>query len=225
VIPPTLVEPFSPTIGQRTPRRVALTVGAFLCGFSVLAGVLWFMTLTPFGFSRFAADAGRSGDRVEDIDQPGTYYVFEERAGASDPGLPPPVSVVVTSRGGDTVPVEVLVHPGVPANPHAYRTPWHEGRAIARFTIAEPGEYHVRAVPLGRRNNVGYSPRVNTRYAVGREAATSWLGGWPGAAVFIGVPLAAGLLLVILGRMRPQTATQPDRVGRIVDSTTLTAHG
>lgn len=226
MIPRPLVEPFAPPREQRPPRKVAAVLGTLLCGFAVIGAVVWVMTLTPFGFSRFSSESGRVADRIEDIDQPGTYLVFEERTGASQPALPPPVTVIVTSKGGDLVPVEALVRPSTVASPLPYHTPWHEGRAIARFTITQPGSYHVRAMPVGRRQSIGYGPRTTGQFALGRDDVTTWLGSWLGALVYIGVPLVAGLILLLIARRRrPPVPPDPVRAEPPVLSTTLTAHG
>lgn len=206
MIPRPLVEPFPVGTGRRPPRRLALMSGFAFVGLAGIGALVWVMTLTPFSYHRFDAfqvGTTRGGDLLETIGQPGSYLVFEERAGASRPDLPPPVTIGVTSRKGDIVQVEMLVPPATEASPYAYRTPWHEGRAIARFTISEPGEYHIRAMPVSRSQVSGYRARLaRTKLALGQESTTTWLGGWAGASVFIAAPLSVGLLLLVVARRR-----------------------
>lgn len=187
------------------------------------------MTLTPFSYHRFGAfdtGSGLGGDRVEEISAPGDYLVFEEHLGASEPSLPPPVTIGVTSKQGDVIPVETLVGPYGQGTPFAYRTPWHEGRAIARFSVSEPGLYHIRAVPVSRRQSAGYGPRsTSTKLAVGREVSATWLGGWMGALAFIGAPLMIGLTLLMVAHRQKGKRRGSSSVGAGSGSGSLAAHG
>jgi hypothetical protein len=167
------------------------------------------------GFTRISL---YDGDRIQNIREPGAYLLFEERRGASEPALPPPIAITVTSKQGDVVPVDLLVKPGSRVTPFPYRTPWQEGRALASFRIEEPGEYHVHALPI--RPTSGYAYRPGGTLAIGRESATTWLGSWLGLLVLAGVPLAGGVVVLAVGRRR--------RHARAVDakaSTSLDAHG
>jgi hypothetical protein len=174
-------------------------VGALLVFAGLLGAAVWVISLTPIGFARFRLI---DGDRIENYRSAGTYVVFEERNGAGDPLLPPPISVSVTSQQGDVVPVEQLIKPYQRSSPYVYSTPWQQGRAIARFTIDEPGSYYVRSLPVGGSSLAGYGSRRGGTRAIGRDLALSWLGGWAGLAVLCGVPVLAGIGCVVMARRR-----------------------
>jgi hypothetical protein len=131
--------------------------------------------------------------------------VFEERSGAADPLLPPPITVSITSQQGDVVPVEQLIKPYQRSSPYVYSTPWQQGRAIARFTIDQPGSYYVHSLPVGGSSSAGYGPRRGGTLAIGRELATTWLGGWGGLALLFGLPLALGIGVLWEGGRRRRT--------------------
>lgn len=198
---------------------MGLAAGAVLCAGSIIGLLIW-LQLTPLRFDRFSV---RAGDRVEEISRPGTYFVFEERAGASAPSPPPPYTIGVTSRGGDVVPVEQLISPNTEASPMPYRTPWTEGRAIARFTVDTPGAYHVRVVPLRRGSAAGYGLSTGGTLAIGQEVATTWIGSWPGVLVLAVTPLALGLTLIFVARRRYRRLAGPR--DDLVPSGSVFTHG
>jgi hypothetical protein len=177
-------------------------VAAVLFFAAALGAVVWVLALTPVGFSRFRLV---DGDRIENYRTTGTFVVFEERNGAGDPLLPPPITVSVTSDQGDVIQVEQLMKPYQRTSPYVYATPWQQGRAIARFTISEPGSYYVRSLGVGGSSSSGYGPRRGGTLAIGRELATTWIGGPGGVALLAGLPLALGVVAVVVGRRRRRT--------------------
>jgi hypothetical protein len=104
-------------------------------------------------------------------------------------------------------------------SPYVYTTPWQQGRAIARFTISEPGSYYVRSLGVGGSSSSGYGPRRGGTLAIGRELATTWVGGPGGFALLFGLPLALGIGAVVLGRRRrqagPNAGSAPPGDGRV----------
>ncbi|MEZ5141255.1 MAG: hypothetical protein R2726_01870 [Acidimicrobiales bacterium] len=199
MIPTPLVAP--PARARSTSRPVwwaGSWVGVLLLVVAVFGAVLWVGAVSPLGFRRFSVfDA----DRRIDFRQPGTFVVFEEYRGASRPSFPPALDVTV--RGDAPVTVDKLIQPGQSAAPDAYRDAFgHEGRAIARFTITEPGSYRVRVnpKPLGTYDPAEYASRTRGTIALGRDLATTWLATPWGVVALVVVPLITGLVLLVLTR-------------------------
>lgn len=207
MIPTPLVPPV--TRAGRAVRPVwwaGAWAGVALVVAAVFGAVLWVGALSPLGFQRFSV---LDADRRIEFRQPGTFVVFEEYRGASRPTFPPALDITVRDAKGTPVDVERLIPLGESAAPDAYRDPFgHEGRAIARFTITEPGSYRVRVVPkpLGTYDPAEYASRVRGTVALGRDVSTTWLGTPWGAVALVVVPLISGLVLLALTRRARRSA-------------------
>ena len=201
MIPTPLVAP--PARGREGSRKVWWAggwLGTLCVALAVFGAVIWVGGISTLGFTRFSV---LEGDRRIDVRQPGTFVVFEEFKGASRPQLPPPLDITVRDEKGSSVPVEKLVEPGEVAAPDAYRdTLDHEGRAIARFTVTEPGTYRLRVQVklLGTYDPTQFGTRVRGTIALGRDLATTWLAGPLGVVALVVVPLVIGVTLLLLTR-------------------------
>ncbi|MFN8038937.1 MAG: hypothetical protein U0Q07_06970 [Acidimicrobiales bacterium] len=201
MIPTPLVAP--PAQGREGTRKVwwaGAWLGTVCVAVAVFGAVIWVGGISTLGFTRFSV---LEGDRRIDVRQPGTFVVFEEYKGASRAQLPPPLDITVRDEKGSSIPVEKLVEPGQVGAPDAYRdTLDHEGRAIARFTAPAPGTYRLRvqAKLLGTYDPTQYGTRVRGTIALGRDLATTWLGGPIGVVAMVVVPLVIGVSLLVLTR-------------------------
>jgi hypothetical protein len=203
VLPPPLAPPL-PSRPTRRPRRripwLAL-LGLALVLTAIVGAIGWVGAFSPYGFVRFSSP---SADRTITISRPGDYLVFEEGVGATDPDLPPPLAITVIDERGHSVPVEQLVAPGSSAAPFAYHVPPNEGRAIARFNAPRRGRYLLQVGLLDPDSIVAanYQSDPPSRLAVGRELGMAWLRTPWGLLVLAGVPLAAGVVVLVLARRR-----------------------
>jgi hypothetical protein len=175
---------------------------------AVVGAVVWAGAYAPFGYQRFDVfDATREMT----FRSGGTYVVYEEFDGASQALLPTPIEIVVVDADGVPVPVTSLLDPGERAAPDAYDTPWHEGRAIARFEIDEGGTYVVQVAFLPGETG-RFRPFEQVTLAVGRAPALSWMAGPLGALALAGVPLVVAVGLAVAAR-RADRPCPGDRVG------------
>jgi hypothetical protein len=169
--------------------------------------VLWVAALSPLGYPRFSV---LDTDRSFTVHRAGTYVLFEEFAGATEPDLPSPIDVSIIGEDGRTVPLRYQQDPGERAAVDPYSMLGVEGRAIARFDIDEPGRYLVQ---VQARRPQSYEPGdyrsgVPLSLAVGRDISTSWLG-----SPIVGI--AAGPGLFVLGILLAVVGWQSrDRAGR-----------
>jgi hypothetical protein len=179
--------------------------GAVLIVVAVVGAVVWTAALSPVGYNRFSVT---SLDRTLDIDRAGTYLVFEEFAGASQPDLPSTLEVSVFATDGRAVPSRRLIDPGERAAPHAYNLFGYEGRAIAEFSIPRPGRYlvQVRPVGAGSADPGEYRDVVPETIAVGRDLAAGWLGGWLGPLLMAVVPFVLGVALIVVWRRKSRAS-------------------
>ena len=203
LVPPVDLRSTPPGPPGRGLRRLGLA--ALLV--AVAAAVVWAGGWSPLGFQRFElADA----DRQLTLRQPGEYVLYEEGEGASAPALPSPVQVLVEGTDGlaaaEVVPAQA---PGEVAAPDAYRTPWHEGRALARFRVDEPGTYRLVVLPLDDVDPAAYEPLPLGGLAVADARSTSWVGGPWGVAVLVGVPAGVAVALLLAGRRAGRSAGDP----------------
>jgi hypothetical protein len=203
VLPPPLTPPL-PTPVQHRARVIPwfTLAGAALLLIGVIGAIVWFGALSPFGFVRFSF---ASADfRTIDVSRSGTYLVFDERPGATDPDLPPRLSITLMDPSGRQVPVEDLVAPGTRAAPFGYHVPPNEGRAIARFTAPREGSYLLRVTPLasGGTNAADYRDAIPTQLAIGRELAWPWLRSPLGLLVLGVLPMLAGVAVLLQDQRR-----------------------
>ncbi len=179
-------------------------MGVVLVIVGLLGSLLWFGAVSPIGFIRFPV---LDDDRTLTFRDPGTYVVFEEFDGAADDRLPSPLDITVVDRTGNDVAVTPLTEPGVTEPTDAYRMLTFEGRAVAEFTVPRSGPYlvRVRIREAGRYAPEDYEVVPGADIAVGRELATTWVA-HPLVGLLVGpVPVAAGLVVLVIGRRRRRT--------------------
>lgn len=180
------------------PRTRVLTgAGIAALALAVVGAVVWAAGLSPLGYQR--GDVFDTTRRMT-FRQAGEYVVYEEFEGASEPSLPLPLEVIVRDERGRSLEVTTAQQPGERSAPDPYRTPWHEGRALARFEVDEPGSYLLELRFLtGERGR--YRPFEQVTIAVGRQVSWDWFAGPWGLAVLSGVPAGIGLGLLGAGRL------------------------
>lgn len=203
MLPPPLTPPL-PTPVQRRARTIPwLTLaGAALLLVGVVGAIVWFGALSPFGFVRLSFSSAQM--RTIDVSRSGTYLVFEEQPGATDPDLPPRLSVTVLDPAGRAVPVEALIAPGTRAAPFGYHVPPNEGRAFARFTASREGSYLLRVQQLdsGSTDPEDYQDDLPRTIAIGRELMWSWLRSPLGLLVLGVLPMLAGVAVLLQDQRR-----------------------
>jgi hypothetical protein len=194
-------------------RRVSrfVVAGLALIALGVAGAVLWAGALSPLGYQRFSV---LSPDRTFEVERPGTYIVFEEFTSAGRPDLPSPIEVAVVGHDGRPLEVSPLIRPGERAAPHAYRLPV-EGRAVAQFTVSQPGRYlmRIRVLDPAGFDAGEYRSALPHTMAVGGDITTTWLGtGW--AALLLGpIPVGVGLALLVVGWRRRRGVHHPRPAG------------
>jgi hypothetical protein len=199
-----LVSPLPTSSGRRArPGATLVVTGLLGLAAAVIGAVVWYFVLAPSGFQRFDFDDANRSIRFR---QAGEYVLFEEGPGASAPALPPSIEVQLRAEQGRGVPVEDLVEPGTLAAPDAYDTPWHEGRAIARFEIEEAGTYRLLAFEVEPDDPAAYLTSPPEQLAVGRHAATTWLGRPTALVVLVLTPLGLGVAALAVGLHRRSSA-------------------
>lgn len=233
MIPGSLAVPahdqrYGPPLAARLMRGLAVVL---LAG-AVTGTLAWVAVLSPFSLKRW--DLYDSSQTIT-VKEPTNFVVYEEYEGADTSTAPPSVFVSIRSIGGRKITVVNRGEVGAPA-PTVYRTPWHQGRSTAWFTIDKPGNYTVLAFQTGPANG-GSSPIPDPtdpvtrvpgvdlsrlpRVALGREGTPSSLGTVGGLALLGVAPavFGAGLLLVArrrwppveLAHQTPATSTPDDR--------------
>jgi hypothetical protein len=131
---------------------VVRVVGVLLLLASVAGAMAWVTELSPFSLQRWPV--------VDPPDElalgPGTYIIYEEGPGQASATGPADLAVNVTTIAGKPVPTT----PMIDGQGHAaatYATPWHEGRSIVSFTLANPTHLEILAFPPG----FGLGPNAN----------------------------------------------------------------
>lgn len=183
-----------PPAGRRSRTLGWAAVGALVA--AVVGAVVWAGAYAPFGYQRFDVF---EASREMTFRSGGTYVVYEEFDGASRAMLPTPIEIVVVDEDGAPVRVTSLLEPGQRAAPDAYDTPWHEGRAVARFEIDEGGTYVMEVAFLPGETG-RFRPFEQVTLAVGRAPALSWMAGPMGAVALAGVPLLMAVGLAVAAR-------------------------
>jgi hypothetical protein len=212
VIPGPLVAPRTPVAHE--PRAgVAARTLAVVCFVLAAAGAWgWLTAWSPVGFTRWEVFQTSSTMTLE----PGTYVVYEEFAGASGPTSRQPLSVLVRSIAGREIDVTPLLGP--PADPQSaaaardepdvidpapYRTPWHEGRATAWFEIDRSGTYTITAFASRSASDArDYNELLTSFVALAPLGEPGPLGSGTGLLLVVFVPLAAGLAILAVARLR-----------------------
>lgn len=188
--------------------------------------IVWGASSSPFALRRFPQVGF---ERTVNLTRTGTYVIFEEYPGAAQPALPPPLDIRVKERNGTTVRVNMLQEPGQVADVPAYRTPWHEGRAIATFTITRSGRYQIAIDPAlsGSQDPALYTGLTNASMAVGHEVSTSWLNSMLALVPLVAVPMLAATVLIVVTRRARRTS--PPEPGGLADPSaragSVLAHG
>jgi len=192
--------------------RVWVTFGIVLVALGILAAVAWGIFLSPFGFSRFPLSAQY---RSFDAHQAGTYVVYLELTGESQPSLPPALDVEVTGLAGQRATVTMLGRPGVQGAPDAYRVAGHEGRAIALVKLQRGGPFllTVTAKQLGQFDPSQYLPVTEGTIAVGRGFGRGWpTTQWCGLTL-LALPAIAGAAAIVVGRRRRRAVARTGGAG------------
>lgn len=236
MIPGSLVIPaHDQRYGPPPPARLLRGLAVVLLAGAVTATLAWVVLLSPFSLRRWDVF-----DRSQTITvtEPTTFVVYEEFEGADTSTAPPSVFVSIQSIGGRKITVTNRGEEGAPA-PTVYRTPWHQGRSTAWFTIDKPGNYTVLTFQMGPANGgsaaipdpAGPVTRVPTfdpsrlpRLALGREGTPSPLGTLGGLALLGLTPavFGAGLLLVARRRWPPVELVSATRGPSTPEDTLLT---
>jgi hypothetical protein len=203
MLPGPLTPPSPAGVAPRPPRRpaVATVAGILLVAVGVLGSLVWLGAVSPLGFIRFPVI---DGDRTLTFRDAGAYVVFEEFPGAAGDRLPSPLDITVIDHTGNDVPVTPLTRPGAPTPVHPYDLPGFEGRAVAELTVPRSGRYlvRVRIREVGRYAPEEYTAVPSADLAVAREAAVHWVA-HPAVGVLVGpVPIAAGVVVLVVGRRR-----------------------
>jgi hypothetical protein len=178
-----------------------VAVGVVLIAASVIAVAVWAIFLSPFGFKRYPLV---DQDRTFTIHQAGTYVLYLEGPGESDPSLPPAIDVSAAGLSGQPLDIRTLGAPGVVGAPDAYDVWGWEGRGLAVVRANRAGTFviHLAPVPADQVDPTKQRVVTSGTIAIGRSASRSWMAGWAGLVVLSGVPLVSGGILVIVGRRR-----------------------
>ena len=189
----------TPEQAAESSRRRRTTLGIVLIALGILGGAVWFIFVSPYGFSRFPLS---DRYRTFSTHQAGTYVIYLEGPGASRPSLPPALEVEVSALSGEKVDVKPLGTPGRAGAPYAYDVGGHEGRALALVTLHRAGAFLLTVEP--KRGQVDPSQEqvvTDGIVAVGRGWGRGWLTSqWSGLAVVLGLALPGVVLIVVAMR-------------------------
>lgn len=217
MIPGTLVVPahdvrFGPPPAARIVRGLAIV----LLVASVTSVLAWLVLLSPFSLKRW--DLYDPSQTIT-VKEPTTFVVYEEYRGAETSAAPPSVYVSIRSIGGRKITVTNRGDENAPALT-GYRTPWHEGRSTAWFTIDKPGNYTILAFPTGLTSGGAATPSDPSdpigpvtrvpgvdlshlpRVALGQEGTPHSLGTVGGLALLGLLPAVFGVGLWLVARRR-----------------------
>jgi len=201
MIPGPLVAP-APTARLGPPKiATALRVLAVVMVLAAVCGALaWTLVLSPLSLSRW----NLFDSTLEyHITAPGTYVIYEEGPGEASRIGPPMALVSVRSLSGRKVVTESRID-DTGRSSTTYRTPWHEGRALASFTADHAGTYELFAFPTAEASTGSTTNAAGTPgqfidlsklpvVAVGPEGVPAGLGTVPGLALVTAAPLSVAL--------------------------------
>ncbi len=204
MLPPPLAPPL-PSRPTRRPRRripwLAL-VGFALVLIAIVGAIGWVGAFSPYGFVRFSL---LRAERTITISRPGDYLIFEEGAGATDPR---PAAAPGDHRGrrawavgAGRVTRRARIQRGALRLPRATeRRPGHRSvqRAASRGVSAAGRSLSTRDSIVA----ANYQSDLPSSLAVGRELGMAWLRTPWGLLVLAGVPLAAGVVVLVVARRR-----------------------
>jgi hypothetical protein len=188
----------TPEQAAEVSRRRRITGGIVLIALGILAGAIWIIFVSPYGFSRFSLT---DRYRTFSTHQAGTYVVYLESRGASRPQLPPALDVGVSALSGQKVDVRLLGRPGHLGAPYAYDVGSHEGRAIALVTLHHAGAFILTVEPKSGEIDPDQEQVVTDgTVAVGRGWGRGWLTSeWSGALLVV-VLVVPGVGLIVSAR-------------------------
>jgi len=220
VIPGPLVGPAlgTRTGGSRAALAVRVVAVALIVG-SVAGALAWYSVLSPFTMHRWQWELSDTLPALT-VKDPGRYVIFEEGSGLSTHVGPPLLSVKVVSIGGRKIDTTSALDASGRST-QTYRTPWHEGRAIAIVDIDRPGNYDLftyltpeglqaanNGVTGTRSIDVSKVPAV----ALAPDGSPGVLGGMAGLLVLTLGPLLVGVGLLIYAAGRwPSPLRRPRR--------------
>lgn len=193
-----IAAPLAPPVPVGDPDRPAHIVrmaGGVLLAVAAVALAFWSVALSPFGFRRW--DPFEFGSTVS-VRQAGTYVVFLEYEGAAAGEPRVDVDVSVRTSRGRRIPVTPVT-----SSPFTYDTPWHEGRAVATFTVDAAGSYDIMVLPADRAGIDELLALGGVHAAIGRDTSASWAATPLGLVVFVLLPAFVGLVLLAAARERP----------------------
>ncbi len=182
-------------------RRLRATAGIVAVALGILGVVVWFVFLSPYSFSRFPlADQYRTFN----AHQGGSYVVYLEFPGESQPSLPPALDVSASSLSGQRIQVRRVGQLGVVGAPDAYHVGRYEGRAIATVTVSGGGAFllTIDHRPVSTADIDRELPVTEGTIAVGRAWGRGWATGLWFAAVLFVVPVGIGIALLASSRRR-----------------------
>ena len=201
---PTARRPWRSDDDRREARhRAKVSGGIVLIALGILGAVVWGIFLSPFGFARFPLSA-RYGTFT--AHQSGSYIVYLEYPGESQPTLPPALDFEVAALSGQHVELRPIGRPGVVGAPDAYHVGNHEGRAVAVVTVDHPGTFLLTVTPkaVGQFDPSRYLSVTAGTIAIGRSFGRGWpTTQWCGLVLFL-VPAAAGVALLVSSRRRDE---------------------
>lgn len=188
MIAPALVAPLEPSGRPIRPGLTARVGGLALVVAAVFGAVVWVVGFSPLGFEQL----GRGAARSLRFDSVGTYVVVEEVT-TETAVQPITESLVVQGPGSRVI---------IPVTPTASGTylrrslPLVEVWELGRISVDVPGTYTI------------YPVRSNLTVATGGELAVAgarslgWAGSWLGLVAFAGLPLLAGVAVLVVARPR-----------------------
>lgn len=187
------------------PGRTAFWFAAGCLALASFGLIVWFLGYSPRTFDRFE---GTAVDRTIDFGRAGDYVLYEEFPGASQPALPSPMALSVRTSDGVELDVESLHDPGEIAAPAGYHSWGHEGRAMARFTVEEPGVHRLVVRPRGVGVPEDYGSFRPVTFAVAPAATMGWMGAWWATFVLGGLPGVVGLTALWASSRARRSAAQ-----------------
>lgn len=190
------------------PGRAAFWVAATALALASFGLIVWFLGYSPRSFDRFE---GTAAEREVSFPEAGEYVLYEEFPGASEPGLPSPMSLSVRSEDGIPMDVWSLHEPGQLVAPGGYDSWGREGRAMARFTIEEPGTHHLVVSPRGVGDPGDFGRFRPVTFAVAPASTLGWLGSWWAPVVLGGLPAIVGLVSLARSSVQRRSALRASR--------------
>lgn len=168
---------------------------------SAIGAIVWATVASPFAFKHLRQSVLNDSVNLVRND---TYYVYEVGKGVTATNLPAPVAISIREVRGTDVRVTMLSPPGVPVDAPTIRTPIHEARAVASFTVTRPGNYDVLVTELaeGSFDPAAYRTAVPGSWAVGSSMSTKWLNSPAALIPLTALPLGISMWILVGTRRR-----------------------